>query len=331
MQKPKPDLKTRYEREKKRKRFLAFLKAGIAVLLVSLLTVLNALFPFRMFLPPIAVERAQEGELRLHFIDVGQGDCTVVEFPEGNLLVVDAGDGSWTVCNKLVRYLKGLGGSEISVLITHPDLDHYGGADEIFRLFTVSKLYVPTLSDTAAIPESFGHLLYRAEKSGTERIDLSRYGTIVSPSGAYVVCISPYSVETGSENDASAVLYLYYEGTSVLLTGDISAERETKLYNEYLMFPEIFDSKGYRVVLEDIDVLKVAHHGSSASSDLAWLRLLRPANAVISCGKGNGYGHPSYQTIENLRKASSECEIYRTDELGDIMLTVGRNGYEFTY
>ena len=309
-------------------RLRALFKAGAAVAVIGVLTLLNALVPFFSLLPASRIRAREEGELRLHFLDVGQADCTVIEFPSGDVLVVDAGSGAFDASNHLIRYLKGLGPESISCLVTHADSDHYGGAEQIIRLFGAEVLYLPVLGSESS---SYQSLLSAAEESGCEMQTVSRYFVLADASGAYLNCISPYSMGEEENNEASAVLYLSYCGTDVLLCGDITAEREEKLLAEYAIDPTLFDKGDYRVRLDGIDVLKVAHHGSAYSSSEEWLELLQAQTAVISCGRGNAYGHPAFRVAESLKKAREDCEIYRTDELGDIVVSVTRAGYRTEY
>ena len=260
--------------------------------------------------------------MRIHFLSVGQGDMTVVEFPEGDLLVVDAGDGSFEHADKAYRYLKGLSFRSLSLLITHADADHCGGAEDILKRLGADKLYLPAEGSEDDVYQS---ILERAEKIGCPAEQLSRYGVIAQPCGAYAVCISPLSQGESSDNDSSTVLYLRYGQTSVLLTGDISSARERRLMREYALDHTIFDMDGYTVRLEETDILKVAHHGSSASSCEEWLGLLDVSDAIISCGEDNAYGHPHSETLERLSEHADA--IYRTDELGDIVVSVTPQEY----
>ena len=162
-----------------------------------------------------------------------------------------------------------------------------------------------------------------AEKRGAEIKTAKRY-EVLDYGGAYVSILSPYSQGETDGNEASTVLYLRYGEFSALFTADMNAKREEKLRQEYAVMPEIFDRGDYTVRLEDIDVRKVAHHGSDASSSADWLGLIKPAVSVISCGKGNPYGHPSGGALQRLADCGSK--IYRTDELGDILVSAFPDG-----
>lgn len=315
---------TREERRRKlspetrrRRRTLALV--AIAAAAVIAIAVFGAFVPFDSLLPAYSVPPRREGEMRFHFLDVGQGDCTVVEFPDGETLVVDAGDGTADAVGHIVRYLKGLHPVRVSMLLTHPDLDHYGGFSALLNVFGAERFYLPVYDADAreyrALKDEIAALGCRCET-------LARYGGFGSGCGAYMSCISPYAYGEGTGNDASAVLYFAYEGARVLLCADISAVRERLLVREYALDGDIFSAEGREVRLDGIDVVKAAHHGSSDSSSQEWLSLLRPAHFVVSCGRDNGYSHPSGEALARLRAASPQGKIYRTDELGDVMFSV---------
>lgn len=293
---------------------------SVSALFVLVVAIVAYFVPYRTFLPAFKIPPREEGELRLHFLSVGQGDCAVVEFPEGDCYVLDSGDGSFTHNNRIYRYLKGLRPARLFYVSTHTDLDHCGGFPLLLRSFSAETLYLPAGEGGSAYAE----MLEEAEEHNVPTAHLTRYAAFSDGSGAYAVCISPRSLEEEDGNDASTVLYLRYGETSALFPADISSEREALLLEEAALADDIFDADGFPVRLGDIDILKVAHHGSSGSSSEAWLSALSPEVAVISCGKGNAYGHPSAAALARL---SQYAEIYRTDELGDILITIDRAGY----
>lgn len=310
-------------KKRKRKRFLIRAAAVLfAVCVIAAIGVWNFTTPFRTLLPAYSLEKREEGEVRIHFLDVGQGDCAVIELPGGTALMIDAGDGSWENNNHILRYLKGLGSPALTLVATHADADHCGGFPAIFEAFTVEKVYLPVLSQTGSVYEVF---LEKAKAYPCET--LTRY-TLAAEGDAYAVCVSPYSGDETVENDSSAVLYFSYAGVNVLFGADISAEREKQLLEEQKLSEElgehVFDSGKYAVRLNETEILKVSHHGSANSSSAEWLGMLSPATAVVSCGAGNLYGHPSGDALSRL--AAVGATIYRTDELGDVMITIYGNG-----
>lgn len=290
--------------------------------LVLLLALVNFLVPFKTLLPSYKLPARDAGEMRLHFMDVGQGDCTIVEFPEGDIMVVDSGDGGYRSGNNLVRYIKGLKPTSVTLVATHADIDHYGGFSQLLECFGAQTVYMPRIDSSASAFQRFAAVV---KKSGAEVKTLTRYSVISRPSGAYAVCISPCTTDETDENDGSAVLYLNYGGVGVLLGGDITARWEEKLRTDYSFMDGIFDSGGYKVRLEDTQILKVSHHGSASSSSAEWLSLLSPRVAVLSCGRGNTYSHPAVESVTRL--AACGAEIYRTDELGNIAVSIKNGNY----
>ena len=310
----------------RRARFFRIARILLIVLIVAALAFLAAFVPYRAFLPALSIPARRVGELRVHFLSVGQGDCTIVEFPSGAVLMVDAGDGSFSNDNYVIRYLKGLAPASLSIAATHADIDHFGGFSEVLRLYSAEKIYLPPVAGETG---AYRRFLAAAERKPCPKATLRRYENLYDASGAYLVCLSPHAAGEDDENSSAAMLYLEYEGVRVLLSSDTPAARERALLEEYTLLPRVFDVGGLTVSLEDIDVLKVGHHGSAGASCEEWLSLLRPQKAVISCGVGNSYGHPAGETLTRLTAVGAD--IYRTDELGTVVLSIYGGGYTITY
>lgn len=306
-------------------RILRVLRAALICLAACAVALFFLIVPFRALLPADSIPARRAGELRLHFLSVGQGDCTVAEFPDGDALVIDAGDGSFSSNEAIVRFLKGLDVSALTLVATHADADHYGGIPEICRLFDVETVYLPPFgSQTAA----YRRLLAAVDAEGAATDTLARYDVISRPSGAYAACISPHAAGETDENDASVTLFLHYAGVNVLLCSDAGTARERELLRELALGEDIFDSGAFRVRLAETDILKVAHHGSEYATGAEWLSLLSPAAAVISCGAGNSYHHPAGGTLSRL--AAAGAQIYRTDECGHITVCIADGEYTIT-
>lgn len=289
------------------------------------LALFNAFLPLQSLLPAYGIPARQEGEVRVHFLSVGQGDCSVVEFPDGALVVIDAGDGSFTHANDVLRYIKGLRPTSLTYLVTHADIDHYGGFLQLVAYYGADRVYLPVIDGGG---NAYEKLQERISGLSCPASRLSRYGVIENACGAYFVCISPYSIDETDENDASCVLYFDYMGVRILFGGDIGATRERRLMRDYALMEGIFDSKGHTVRLENVDILKVSHHGSAYSSSSAWLNLLSPAYAIVSCGSGNRYFHPSADAV--FRLETGGASVLRADELGNIVVHITHEGYTVT-
>ncbi len=309
----------RLSRRRLIKKLVLYFSSAAAVLVIA---ILSYFFPYRDLLPALAIPMRGEGETRIHFIDVGEGDATLVEFASGDALLIDAGCGDFLGAQKILRYLRGVNFRTLSVVATHSDGDHCGGISEVLKKFKAEKLYLPVIpAETGA----YQRMLDAAEKKDIPLGELTRYDTIEDSSGAYIVCLSPHAIDETDENDASALLYMNVEGVNLLFGADISSVRERRLLDEFALDPTIFDSGDCKVDLTNIDILRVSHHGSAYSSDGEWLRLLNAEMAVISCGEDNRYAHPSEEAVGRL--AANTKEIYRTDEVGDIVVTISNGTY----
>lgn len=294
--------------------------ALLAASIVTFLAVFFAFVPFRLLLPAYTIAARDEGELRLHFLDL-EGGVTIAEFSNGEVLVVNAGNGSFESDNKLCRYLRALNITSMSVLFTGANSSHIGGAYALFETFRIQKCYLPADSaDTGA----YRRFVSSLDREGCEREKLARYGRIENQSGAYAVCLSPYSAESSEAtiDDKSTLLYLSYAGVNVVLSGDVTQKREKKLLNEYALSNSVFDRGEYRVRLEKTDVLLASSHGSENGSSEEWLSLLSPSATVIACNKKE---RPSSGTIERI--AAHSNKILRTDELGTIMIVIKDGNY----
>lgn len=280
-----------------------------------------------------------ENELRIHFLDVGQGDCTVIEFPGGESMLVDGGDGSASHVRAAVGYCLALGIDIFDrMLLTHPDEDHAGGLAELLRTFGAEKIYLPFRS-AAEGEEKYAEFIAGAEASGAELLHAQTLLPLL-PEGETGSCfglfLSPFSPEIRplpeEDNDASAVLYLEYAGRRLLMTGDASAAVEEEIADAWMLSGGAAFAcplPSGRLLVPDLaalDFLKAGHHGSSASTGTELAALCAPKQLFISCGAGNSYGHPGLTAMENVLAQVPDAGIWRTDELGNIMLTVRADG-----
>lgn len=237
-----------------------------------------------------------EGELRVSFIDVGQGDSEFIELPNGETLLIDAGTNETGA--DVVNYIESLGYSSIDYVVgTHPHEDHIGGLDDVIRTFDVESVYMPKVT---ADTKTFEDVLDAVDEKGLT-INTAKAGvTLVDGDRLSVKMLAPVLDEYDNTNDYSAVIRIVYDDTSFIFMGD--AEQ----YAEDLITGDV-----------DSDVLKVGHHGSSTSTGEAFLERVSPSYAVISCGLGNSYCHPHTETIEKL----GGIPVFRTDEMGTIVAT----------
>jgi competence protein ComEC len=242
----------------------------------------------------------QADELAVHFLDVGQGDSILIQFPNDSVMLIDAGpDRSGA---PVISYLKQQGVKKIDYLVaTHPHADHIGGMAAVIKEFDISKVYMPKVTHTT---KTFEDMLLSIKKKGL-KITPARAGlNIFEQDGCLQATFTaPCSSGYDSLNNYSAVVKIQYGSTSFLLTGDAEDLSEKEML-----------ASGMNL---QADVLKVGHHGSSSSTTPAFLKSVSPEYAVILVGAANDYGHPHQETLDNL--ADAGVIIYRTDEEGTII------------
>jgi len=243
--------------------------------------------------------------LKVHFIDVGQGDSTYIQLPNGQNMLIDGG----TTGSGIVSYLQAHDTTVIDYLvITHPHLDHIGGIPLIIDTFDVKKIYMPYITNNT---RAFINLLESIENNGLE-IDEAKAGVnILSESGIYIEFIAPVK-EYRNINDNCAVVKLTYGNTSFLFMADAESASEADITADV-----------------SADVLKVGHHGSRSSTTASFLSKVSPTYAVISVGSGNTYGHPTDDVLSRLDNAG--VEVFRTDLHGTIVFISDGTDITVTY
>lgn len=234
-------------------------------------------------------------------INVGQGDSILVQFPNGQDMLVDAGDqGHGTT---VVKYLRSRGVKRIDILVaSHPHADHIGGMAAVTAAFPVGKVWDSGYNQGSRTQQQFlktiqqKHIPYGKPRAGFSQ----------SVGGVRIDVLAPgKTLLTGTDSDAnnnSLVMRLVYGTTSLLLPGDMEEAERASISH----WPHT-------------TVLKVAHHGSRNGTDLDFARALMPRIAVISYGEGNEYEHPHPEAVTALRDVGAT--IYRTATQGTIILS----------
>ena len=253
-------------------------------------------------------------KLRVTFLDVGQGDCAVIQTPDDKTIIVDCGIKSLTYDSgerTIAPYLKRNGISRIDLLIlTHYHLDHVGGVEYLLENFEVDKIFDNGQRNNSNISKTIDNLVIAKKitrlkiKSGSliDGIEKLRiYFLYPEKNENY---LSYYSRED-NQNNESIVCKLKYKDVDILFTGDIEEEVEEPIQKNYSNFIES-------------DILKVAHHGSSTSSTIPFLVKSKPEYSIISCGTYNKFNHPSVNILNRLENISSK--VLRTDMQGAIII-----------
>ncbi len=254
-----------------------------------------------------AGDKPLEAELEVHYIDVGQGDATLIKCGE-HAMLIDAGD--YTRGTAVQFYLKSQGVSRLDYVIgTHLDADHIGGLDVVITKFDCDVVMYPEYEkDTKSYSD-----LVDAMKAGNYQNTPPEAGKVYTLGDAVFTILAPGSRAYEQENNYSIALRLVYGDTSFLFLGDAERESEEEM---------LLEGRELRS-----DVLKTAHHGSSSSLSREFCRAVAPACAVISCGKDNDYGHPHEEVLNILKEEG--CRVFRTDRQGTVIAY--SNGEEITW
>ena len=271
-------------------------------LLLSLLLACSLLFPGSM----ASVEAAGQGDMAVHFIDVGQGLAILVQSAGENLLY-DGGDRSHA--NEVVEYLKNQQVDTIDYMISsHYDEDHLGGLVKCLDNFEVEHILG---SDYVYTSELFNTFMNTATANGLSVEYPSVGDTYEFGTGSFTV-MAPSGISKNS-NDNSVVIRLVNGNNGFLFMGDAEETSEQDMI-----------STGKSL---DCDVLCLGHHGSASSTSWDLLEASTPSWAVVSCGKGNSYGHPTAQTMEKL--SDMNIPVFRTDNQGTVIAV--SNGSTITW
>lgn len=237
---------------------------------------------------PVALE-----DMEVTFIDVGQGDATLVKLPDGKVLLVDGGPDIEAKQIKTLLDVQGIKTIDYAV-ITHGDIDHITGMSEILDNYDVSEFYAPKVTQST---DSYLNLLEKVQEKSIDAHAAWAGDVIDEGDGFSVKVLSPEDGQTYNEsNDWSAVLLLTYKDTKILLTGDAPKEVLKNLN------------------IGEIDLLKVAHHGSDTGTDTELVNNLKPTDAVISYALANEYGHP----VQSVINALIGVKLYGTAVNGNI-------------
>lgn len=336
--------------DKKRKKFskkqltaLILTIASVAVCIALVIT--NFFIPVKYLSAYFTLGKkgAREGVMRVRFVDVGYGDCTIIELPDGKNMLIDGGDGDYRHELKLFKFLNKCGIDKIDFMFcTNVNPEHCGGLTDVLKHYEAGTVYMPYCTNSYVNAE-YRDFVSAVSASGAERVisefgvgysnpDYGYFFTVLSPSPA--ISESPTSEynklnadpsDEDARNNASAVVWLEYAGTSFLFTGDINSDEEQIIMQNY------FVQGGFKygdnaVALEECDVVKVSDHGGKNSSSAEFYDLITPELAVVSVGD-NGRGSPSTTALSNVKNRVGE-NLYLTNDYGTVTIEVNLNGYK---
>ena len=300
--------------------------SGTSPVLVFLLILMGAAFCFSSYLefgdkevPASAVNSFidKDADLEIHFIDVGQGDCSLIKW-EGAAVLIDCGERDYA--DTVLKYLEKQDVEKLDIIIaTHPHSDHIGAMGDVISGIDAERVIAPKVAaDMTPTTKTYERFL-TALKDKALKLTAAKPGTVYELTGRTAASVEkqPPKLEILAPladyddlNDYSVVVRLTYGNTSYLFTGDAEVRAEKDILNS-----------GADV---SADILKAGHHGSSTSTSEKFLEAVSPEICVIQCGEGNSYGHPHAEILERLE--SGGIKYYRNDSSGTV--TVYSDGEE---
>lgn len=256
------------------------------------------------------MDEGEEGEVaQLHFFDVGQGSSVLLEAYDGTTILIDTGrhDDSGA---KIINYLNeeiGVGGEIDLLIFTHNDADHIGNGDMVLEYFQVEEVWMNGMDHTSQTYSDVLDAMLEADVIYSE----PKTGAREEVGPFTVQVLHPLEEERErTQNDESIVTRITMGETSFMHSGDVDAQVEKHIINQY---PETLES----------DIMALGHHGSSTSTSEDWLEAVAPSVAVYQAGADNHYGHPHEETLR--RVASRSIDVFGTDTQGTIHIKVNEN------
>lgn len=233
--------------------------------------------------------------LKVHYLDVGQGDSIFIELPNNETMLIDAAESYQS--ENIINYLKNLNYQKIDYVIgTHPHTDHIGGLKDIINTFEIGKIYMPKVVSTTKTYES----LLMAIKDKNLKINTAKAGTSIIDTDALKINILAPNNSTYTElNNYSVVTKITYGSTKFLFMGDAEKLSENEIKENVTA-----------------DVIKIGHHGSNTSSSIDFIKKVNAKYGIISVGLNNKYNLPKEEIITNWE--NSGTKIYLTSINGTV-------------
>ncbi len=314
-----------------------FTKLSIIIFLVLSVILTVVAFTFKKPIESLINKKSNNvidyDGLVMHTIDVGQADAIMVKLPDNKNMLVDSGNSGTTKNEILKSYLNNnyfnlTSNKEIDYfVITHSDADHCGGAVMVFNEYQVNKVfrpnifsqnlqsevdYVTSYDKTYVKTKVWENVITSMYNEPNCEVEFSKAGIEIIEENYTIKFYAPTETKYKNVNGFSPLIVIEYNSKKIMLTGDATTETEEKALD----------------TLPRCDILKVAHHGSTTSSSVAFLQKVNPSYAIISCNKndGNNYGHPHQEILNRLCDIMPSSNIYRTDLNGNIVFNIDKLG-----
>lgn len=268
------------------------------------LKLILALVMIFIILALVVVFNIQDKQLKVYFLDVGQGDAILIRTPDHQDILIDGGPSS-DVVNEIGRYLPFYDRDIELMILTHAHSDHVVGLVEVLKRYQVDQILYPGRVEQNA--DDYLAWLNLIDQQSISLRTTQCCEQIILGENLVLETLYPFEDFSGKTvedlNNTSVINRLVFGETEFLFTGDAPIEAEEKIID-----------KGLNL---EANVLKVGHHGSKYSSSLEFLDLVNPEYAVIQSGEENKFGHPHFKTVNNLNKRG--IEILRNDQCGIII------------
>lgn len=320
------------ERKISKGKLRAIIIASVSAVIVLAILITNIFIPVKYILSYMVLRNkgAEEGVMRLTFVDVGYGDCLIVELPDGKNMLIDSGKNRE---GTILKYLNKYDIDELDyVICTSVNSEHCGGFGEILKYKPPKQVYFP-FCENMRITDEYANFIYSLR--GTEAsLKFCERGQAISGEGYSLTFLSPsphtdenseynklYNKNLSEDdiNSSCAVMWLEYGETRILLTSNIYYEVLEKVCNRYA-------SETSGIDLSECDILQLPYHGHYSSAQTRLYELTKPSVAVVSVGD-NAKGCPSVQAINSAVSYVGE-KLYRTDEDGTVVIEITDKGYE---
>ncbi|ASK61064.1 competence protein [Virgibacillus phasianinus] len=263
------------------------------------------LFIILMIQPVDSIHAEQQQNMEVHFIDVGQGDCILIQTPENKTILIDGGTPNSG--GEIVDFLEQQQIQTINLLIvTHPDIDHIGGLTKVMKSTKIDQILD---SGKLYTTNTYRKYINQIAKQNIP-VEIAKKDQLIKLDPALKIRVLNTYEPFRTNNESSIALKVTYKEMDFLFMGDIRKEQEK----------EIIKSGGLQS-----EIIKIAHHGSRTSSSLDFLKKANPEIAILTYSKQNDYGHPVEDVIENLYKVNAL--IFSTAVYGNITVTTNGNEY----